>query len=290
MTSLCKKRLIKLLASVGFFCGAARLEVNAEAANIADVCEATGGEIHAVLRISQANSIIVDDGREVAMAGIMFPPLPPGVSGAWGPAADAHAALAKLTLGRNVILNLGARQLDRYGRNLAAAHLGEFGGEWVQRSLVEQGHAIVTSRSGGSAVCLRELLAVEQSARHAKRGLWGNAYHQVFAAGRTSDLLRLRSQFTLVTGQIASVTQRAGRLYLGFGDDWKSDFTIVVPKPLLTADAAAAERLSAMIGKWIRVRGWIERRYGPSIEIYSLADIEGIDVSGTTAHPVTPVE
>ena len=291
MTSCSKAAWITLVTLTGLCVTAAMTKVAAEmpetqslssqnvpapTGDARDACEFQGGEPHAVLRITDANSIVVDDGREVRLAGILFPPSPPQTRNTWAPANDAHAAFLQLTANKNIRFSQTARQQDRYGRTLAAVHLSDQNGAWVQHSLVEQGHAIVSSRSGASAACLRDLLGAEQIARSAKRGLWANAYYQVHAADRPVELLRLRSQFALVEGTVVSVTPLAGRLYISFGGTWKSDFTIVVPKPLLLANSGAAERLTALVGKQVRVRGWIESRYGPSIEIYNLADIETI--------------
>lgn len=301
MTSFCKARWVSLVVAAALCATAAangiagevaeaqtfpRPDAPATGVEAQKTCDFRSGELHAVLRITDANSIIIDDGSEVRLGGIMFPPVPLEAANPWAPAIAARAAFEKLTWAESITVSQTVRQPDRYGRTIADVHLAAQTGEWVQRRLVEQGHAIASSRSGvGAAACHRDLLAAEQVARSAKRGLWANAYYRIHAANRPADLLRLRSHFTLVEGRVVSVTPRAGRLYMSFGDSWKSDFTIVVPKPLLSADRSAAERLSAMAGKRVRVRGWLESRYGPSIEIHDLADIEDVEVPGVSSIP-----
>ena len=85
--------------------------------------------------------------------------------------------------------------------------------------------------------------------------------------------------------KVLNVAARSGRLFLNFGDDWRTDFTAVVPKNLLTAAPGEAEKLQSLKGHTIRVRGWIERRYGPSIEIFSLSDLEDLTAPGGVTAP-----
>ena len=59
---------------------------------------------------------------------------------------------------------------------------------------------------------------------------------------------------------------RAGRAYLNFGRDWRTDFTVTIAPEDLKAFRAANIDPASYAGKRVRVRGWIERMNGFEIE------------------------
>ncbi len=103
-----------------------------------------------VVEVIDGDTLLLDDGRPVRLVGIQSPKLPLGRTGfeAWPLAEEAKAALSKLTLGREVGLGYGGRQIDRHGRALAHLYLLDGAGEagiWVQGALLEAGMARVYS-------------------------------------------------------------------------------------------------------------------------------------------------
>src|SRR5262249_21147619 len=77
---------------------------------------------------------------------------------------------------------------------------------------------------------------------------------------------RLTQTYQLVEGTVLSVGEGAGRIYLNFTRDWKSDFTISVARKDLPAFDQAGIDLKTLAGKRVRVRGWVIWRHGPMIE------------------------
>jgi hypothetical protein len=61
------------------------------------------------------------------------------------------------------------------------------------------------------------------------------------------------------------VGEGAGRIYLNFAKDWRSDFTVGVERKDVSAFTAAGIDLKGFAGKRVRVRGWVEWRNGPMI-------------------------
>ncbi len=268
--------------------GQSQKDAEASAIKIVN-CEERQGEPHAIIRAMDSVTVVTDDGRTIKLASVMAPlaPLTAQMPAAgWEPEQAAHAALSELTAMGTPEISLEQKWRDRFGRSSAQIYIERASERiWLQRALVEQGHAIVSSRDGGAS-CIGSLLTAEDTARKAKRGLWANATYRVHQANDPSALRRLRSSFVLVEGTVVSVAVRSGRLFLNFGDDWKTDFTTVVPAHLLKDKPDRAKALSALAGHSIRVRGWIERRYGPSIEIFDLSDIE--DLTAATASTAIP--
>ena len=65
-------------------------------------------------------------------------------------------------------------------------------------------------------------------------------------------------------------------MYLNFGNDWKTDFTVTLgPMARRLFKKAGIEPLS-LEGKRIRARGWLKKRNGPMIEASHPEQIEVI--------------
>jgi endonuclease YncB( thermonuclease family) len=264
--------------SAGLLGGAAA--VAAEAIEGA-VCELQAGPRGTVARVIDGETLALDDGSEVRLVGALAPRVVDAAREvpAW-PAGDAAAeALSKLVLGRPVELAFSDRRDDRYGRLLAHVFIERDGERtWVQGELLRRGHARAYGLPQSSA-CLAELIEHEAVARRARLGLWSEPAYAERAAYRTRELMRYRSTYQVVTGRVARVATAGGRSYLNFGTDWREDFTVGIAPAALRADPGWAAALQAMEGRVVRVRGWIERRNGPYIEVSDPRQIELLEAT-----------
>ena len=239
------------------------------------VCELEAGPRGTVARVLDGETLVLDDGNEVRLVGALAPRAMDAAREvpAWPAEAAAAAALSELVLGRA----FSGRRSDRYGRLLAHVFVERDGGRsWVQGELLRRGHARAYGLPQSSA-CLSELIQHEAVARRARLGLWSEPVYAERAAYRTRELMRARGTYQLVTGRVARVETVGGRTYLNFGADWRADFTAGIGPAALRADAAWAEAVQAMAGRSVRVRGWIERRNGPYIEVMDPRQIELLD-------------
>ena len=94
-----------------------------------------------------------------------------------------------------------------------------------------------------------------------------------------------------VLGVVAAVGEGKSRLYLNFAKDWRSDFTIAVARKDSDALRAEGLNLKSLAGKRLRVRGWVEWRNGPMIEVTHLGQIEvlgGADAPPTEGPKAPP--
>jgi micrococcal nuclease len=241
----------------------------AHAADAQEACAISSGETQSVARVIDAETIALDDGTEVRLIGAL-------PSRGLDPASDglAVAAIDDAVRGRSVELRYGGRRSDRYGRRLAQVFVidGDARG-WLQGQLVESGRARAYALPGNDA-CLEDLLVKEQLARLNGRGIWSNSPYRVRNSAQTRELLALRGRFAVVEGKVQKVAASGGRTYLNFGSDWKRDFTATVPPAVIRAKPEAQKYLNSLQGRDVRVRGWIERRNGPLIELSSLDEIE----------------
>ena len=252
------------------------------------VCKGEDGGSGVVTAVNDGETLILDDGRAVRLMGVIGPK-----RARIGPGSDARAqmesALSGLTLGKKISLQVDKRQRDRYGRVVAQIMVMNGAGPlWVQGALVEEGLARVISFPD-NRLCTTELLAKENDARQAQKGLWKTGFFAVRPAEAEDLLFRLAQSYEIIEGEVRDVTELKGAFYINFGQNWRRDFTAFVSAKsagLFGASAGGGGNRSIDIaqlkGHHIRVRGWLKNFNGPSITITHPEQIEILD-SGKSA-------
>ena len=243
------------------------------------------GPTRTVARIIDGETIALDDGTELRLIGALAPrAIDAGADpGMWPMEVAAREELRALILGKSIELAFGGERTDRHGRLQAQAFWTE--GEqrhWVQGRLLQQGLARAYAQAGNRA-CADALLEAEYTARQARRGLWSDAAYQVRSPDLPLALSRYRSTFQVVEGRIARVAQARGTIYLNFGVG-RQAFAASLRRgdgALLLGDHAGDPK--ALEGKLVRVRGWIEQRSGPTIDLSTAGLIEVVDEPGSAA-------
>lgn len=209
-----------------------------------------------VSRIIDGNTFVLDDGREVRLAGVDVPPLDASVPGG----TAAKATLDALVNGDQIVLRKAAFPTDRYGRLSAYAYAVRDDEEiFAQGELVSAGYARIADRIGNRS-CTVELLGREQAARAGKLGLWADSYYHPLDAESPADVLAHRGRFALVEGRVVSVRESGAVIYVNFSRRWSEGFAVTVLKRNERNFTAAGLNLPALEGRRIRVRGWIEVR------------------------------
>ncbi len=231
---------------------------------------ALADETARVERIVDGDTLLLQDRREVRLVGIQAPKLPLGRRNfvPWPLAEDAKAALERLAGGKTLTLSYGGAPKDRYGRLLA--HLTDENGRFLQAEMLRVGMARLYSFADNRSR-LDELYAAEREARAAGRGIWSHPYYRIRAPdGLAGDL----DSFQLVEGVVLRVGASGGRVFLNFGADPKTDFTAVIQPGSTKAFAVVGLEPTSLANRRVRVRGWIENRNGPSIQITHPEQIE----------------
>lgn len=212
--------------------------------------------------IPDGRTLLLDDGREILLAGIEPAPAWPG----------AQAGLARLVAGRHLILKGLSATPDRHGRFTGFVIVG--GSETpVQYDLLREG--IV--RVGGEVDrpdCRADLLEQERKARAAKLGLWSDPVYDIRQADDPAMIGSARGEFALVEGRVLSVRESGGTIYVNFGRRWSEDFTATIPKRLESRFTAASLAPQSLSGRLVRIRGIVEARGGPWIEVVRPEQIE----------------
>jgi endonuclease YncB( thermonuclease family) len=207
----------------------------------------------AVDKIISGDTVALQDGHILRFGGIK------------AIAPEAKAFLESTVL--HHVLALQEISTDRYGRMTATATVqGE--GHSVETALLHQGLAFVYSAAGDDPH-LDEWIAAEKEARQNKRGLWRD-HTDVFS----DDAEKLYGHYGFITGTVTKAERVKNKVYLNFGADWRTDFTITIAAHDLRAFKKQGVDLLGMQGKRLRVRGWVCRDNGPMITVTDPHQIE----------------
>jgi hypothetical protein len=122
--------------------------------------------------------------------------------------------------------------------------------------------------------CLAELLPVEARARANRLGIWADPYYSVRDAAEPATLDGRVGHYELIEGEIVGTGEARGRDYLDFGQVWKNDLTATIEGKARTLFAAAGIDPLTLKGKRVRIRGWLQSRDGPLIELSAPEQIE----------------
>ncbi len=227
-----------------------------------------------VREVTDGDTLTLDNGVVVRLAGIQAPKPPlrrPGFK-EWPLAEEALKALRRITQNRAVQMGFGGAKQDRHRRTLAHLYR-QPDGLWVQGEMLRLGMARVYSFSDNRAL-VTEMLALEQEARAARRGIWADDFYAVRSPERLDGL---EDSFQLVQGKVHKIAKISDYVFLNFGADYKTDFSVVIERRDWPRFAAAALDPHAYAGRTVRVRGWLEHWNGPMLRISHPEQIEVLE-------------
>ena len=228
----------------------------------------TPGETGRVSAILSGDTIDLEDGLRVRLAGIQAPA--PALDGtpAWPLAIDASAETGSLALGRTVSLHYADDRRDRWQR--ALAHVIVDDGTWLQGHLLQRGLARVHTWPR-TATGARTMLDLERTARANRRGIWTERFYRIRNPSETwGDL----DSWQIVEGRVVESAVVRGTGYLNFGLDWRNDFTFRLESDARRAFKKAGIDLAALAGVRVRGRGWVYPTNGPMIDLTHPAQLE----------------
>ncbi|GJE57280.1 hypothetical protein EKPJFOCH_3794 [Methylobacterium thuringiense] len=120
-------------------------------------------------------------------------------------------------------------------------------------------------------LCRGDLIALEAEPRSARRGVWGAA---VLDARDGPALGALAGRFVVAEGRIVGVGERADRTYLDFVRNSAAGLTVIVMKRTWRIMQERGLTAATLRGRLARVRGRVEVRRGPTLDIVSADMIE----------------
>jgi len=115
-----------------------------------------------------------------------------------------------------------------------------------------------------------QLYALEAEARKDKIGIWA----EESAILTPEEAERHINSFQIVKGRVRSAAIKQNRIYLNFGHNWRTDFTVSIAPEDRKFFSKAGYNPLEWNGRDVRVRGWIEDYNGAYIEINHPTAIE----------------
>ncbi len=208
------------------------------------------GETGRVAEIRSGDSLVLDNGLAVRLAGVEAPKDDAPY------AAQARDALRKLVDGRTVRLLYGGARRDRYQRALAQVKLAK-GGAWVEEALLRAGAVRARTWADNRAMA-GEMLEAEAWARNRKKGLWALPAYKVLTHWETTNAFG----FQIVEGRVRRTGQTADGSSLDFADLPGPGFTAEIPTDALASFKTAGKAPEQLRGRLLRVRGPLRAGYG----------------------------
>jgi len=198
-------------------------------------------------------------GGTLRLEGLGPPRAPANHNGAWV-FLDEATETVRTFVGEGGIAYAPREAPDRYGRIIAQVWLED--GSWLNGALVDQGLARVETTTDQRR-CAGDALARELGAREAGRGMWRLSAYEI---RRAEESAAFTNDFQIVEGLIVSASEIRGRIYLNFGEDWRTVFTVTIAPSDVRRFAVSGLDPLSWAGQQLRVRGWLEWYNGPQIE------------------------
>ncbi|HPD82866.1 MAG: thermonuclease family protein [Alphaproteobacteria bacterium] len=142
---------------------------------------------------------------------------------------------------------------------------------WIQGLLLSHGLARVYTASNAPEM-VDQMFKIEQMARQGEKGMWGAESEFPLLAPDTAS--QAIGNLAIVEGTIRKTATVRNNIYLNFGDDWKTDFTVMLSPEVRKKLSHRNINALDMTNKSVRVRGFIREYNGPLIELEAPEHLE----------------
>lgn len=237
-------------------------------------CGLKPGQPGTVTRTDATGRLVLSDGRKLRLSGI------------WMAAADNPL---RHLLGREIVPYAAAKRPDRTdylpAQIILRTDRGQPDADWLQAALLAGGQAFLYIYPDQIS-CAEALRASEKSAQLSGKGIWKldlsrqvpifpSAGMEPLFVGAVEHLTmeRAAGRYGIIRGVVLS-TGSAGRWrYLNFGRNYAQDFTVRMTAGVETRLSESGFPLKALKNKRVEVRGVIQSKDGPMIDVFDAAQI-----------------
>ena len=245
------------------------------------LCPKSGTRRGKVASVSERLELTLTDRIQLKIAGVEPPHPTPENSELDIVSRDR---LAQWLVGQDIAYQPVGPSLDRWGRLPAFVFAPRQDiGERQDDPLLPVGEALLDAGLArydpGPAAhdCKASLLAAEAAARTAALGLWADPYYSVIAATDHPSFAEKFGTAVIVEGRITAIADRRPRIMLYFGPRPGWDFSVAFFQQSSKAFEESYASIAAFNGRNVRVRGLLDGRFGPQIEISDPDEIEVIE-------------
>lgn len=254
-----KKSLIFIVSS--FIAASIYLFNSFHSSNISDHSSLSYPRIK-VIDVIDGDTIKLENQKLVRYIGVDTPEsrLKKGDKFVYAPQPFARQATElnqNLVLNKFIRIEFDEQQVDQYGRLLGYCFVDDL---FVNAKILEEGLAVLYARVP-NVKYTNVFIQAQTNARNQKKGLWGS-YEIVDA----SDAHQYVNQIRTVRGKVLSTYQSAKCIFLNFGSNYKTDFSIVIFNDAISSFYGKnIDPLTFYKGKDVEVSGRIKRYNGPEI-------------------------
>ncbi len=259
-------------------------------------CPLGGGEPVTVAAVEAQGELRLADGRLIRLVGL-DPVL--GTPDDPDRADTARADLAGMLAGRAATLIPLATARDRWGRLPALVFAAEATEGGLAAAAIAAGLGRFLPEAPAHA-CRDALLRAEVAARAAKLGLWSDPYYAVLDVDDERGFAERSGTRVVASGVVAAVEPGPFRTVLrllprdraaGWGNatrEVRRMLTATVPARAKKLFEAQHVDVSAYLGQTLRVRGLLDLRFGPQVELAGPDDVELVPRAGAAATAPSP--
>jgi len=221
--------------------------------------------------VVDGDTIILENGEHLRYIGLDTPETRKRVGKSWVSdpqpfSMEAKELNASLVKDKVLRVEFDVQRQDKYNRLLGYCYVG---GVFVNARLLEEGLAVIYTFPPN--VKHTDLfVSLQKKARDAKSGIWKEGV--TVSADKAKNYI---GQIKTVYGRVVNVRQSPKAVYLNFGKDWQSDFTVVIfRKDLSLSDKERFRPKELYQGKNVSVTGRIREFKGPEIIVRHPSSIE----------------
>lgn len=247
-------------------------------------CPSAGAGPAMMASVDPRLEVHLADGRRLRLAG-----LDPAGSTPGDPdlADTSRTALAAAIAGKRVVAQPLSDKPDRWGRLPAMVFRdGDITPGGLTRLAIAAGLGRYLSEPAAHE-CRDAFLAAEAEARSASLGLWHDPYYGVLAADDRDAFSERSATIVVVEGRLWRVDAGPFRTKLRFeapGEVKRGLVVAVVLPKVVKRFEESGVHFQALIGRTMRLRGLLDLRFGPQVELAGPDALELMpDTSGTAA-------
>ena len=242
----------------------------------ADACPTVGAEPAMLASVAARLELKLADGRRLRLAGLEAAAGTPNA-----PDRDATntSAFAAFVGHHALAVTVLSPKPDRWGRLVAFASVTGTAPGGLAALALAAGLARYQPEPA-AATCRTALLAAEDNARRGRLGLWADPFYSVLAADDRAAFAERAGTDVVVEARLRAVEPGPYRTRLrleGQGAAQSGSHGLleatIVPRAMKTFEAQGVD-VHSLIGRTLRLRGLLDRRFGPRIELAGPDEIE----------------
>ncbi len=176
--------------------------------------------------------------------------------------------ISSMILGKQLKFIITPNSIDRYSRIYADIY--DEDNIWLNAELIKNGLAILSGNHTGNKN-FSYLLKQENMARNKNIGGWANGDFKIYNAQPYDGGI---NKFAIVEGIVLQVKKINQRIYINFDNDWRTDFSIGIKKPLWEKFKNIGIDATDLAKKHITIRGWVRQYNGAYMEIHQIGQLQ----------------